>query len=180
MVIRARPIIPHLLASGGVATNVSRGGSGWWGCRSLPFGRSRGLPASKPAPGPREPCDASWIDGSREEDARTIVRPRQSFPTCAGEVAPVASIARTAPGCGAGRKSHLPPTTGVDRCPAPPPGLSGLLFRPKVRLATGCAVMSPLDRPIYCATYAAHYSSKADGRLHAKFADLCPDPREDS
>jgi len=127
MVIRAGPIIPHLLASGGVATNVSRGGSGWWGCRSLPFGRSRGLPASKPAPGPREPCDASWIDGSREEDARTIVRPRQSFPTCAGEVAPVASISRTAPGCGAGRKSLYLPTTGVDRCPAPPPELAGAL-----------------------------------------------------
>jgi len=109
----------HLLATGGVATNVSRGGSGWWGCRSPPhrvFRDARGRDrCARGFVSPGLPLPADRRRGAGRHNAGA--RPRHgAFSQARDPVRPGAAL-----GCGAGRKSHYLPTTGVDDCPAPPP-----------------------------------------------------------
>jgi len=88
MVIRARPIMPYLLASGGVATNVSRGGSGWHGRRLMPGGSLLEPPVSHPAPGVRGVA-VRWFGQSgrsrREPSRRLSADPARAAVKLAGQ-----------------------------------------------------------------------------------------------
>ena len=98
--------------------------------------------------GPRGGCP--MVRAVRRQSARTIAqavgRPRAR--RC--QVGRPGDDPPSEPGCGVGRKSLIPPTTGVDCRPAPPPdprdaqrAFKGnrAALRANVRLATGCLAL---------------------------------------
>ena len=112
---------PHLLASGGVATNVSRGGSGWQGRRLLSGGSSWVPPVSHPAPGVRG-LAVRWGSGSLRGNrcgpshllSASLRAPLSSWPA-------ETMICSKLPDAGRDDKSLFLPTTAWTCRPAPPP-----------------------------------------------------------